>query len=158
MFLPYLQGERTPHRDPDARGVLFGLSSMTDRPRILRAVMEGVTFGLRDSFEILKGLTDASRVLAVGGGAKNRLWREILAANLKTTVATAEVDEGGAYGAAMLAALGAGQSLSSVKAWAKPGPETEPKPSDIERYDAIYEQFKSLYLDLKDRFKTVAAL
>jgi xylulokinase len=158
LFLPYLQGERTPHRDPDARGVLFGLSALTDRARILRAVMEGVSFGLRDSFELLKSISAIKRVLVVGGGAKNALWRRILAACLHSPVTIPVIDEGGAYGAAMLAALGAGTPLSDLKAWVRPGPATEPLAEDIERYDALYGQFKLLYKDLAARFKAVAAL
>jgi xylulokinase len=158
LFLPYLQGERTPHRDPDARGVLLGLSSMTDRARILRAVMEGVAFGLRDCFELLKTRTTVKRILLVGGGAKNPLWRRILSANLHAPVALPAVDEGGAYGAAMLAALGAGVPLADLKAWARPGPETTSDPAEVERYDALHEQFRGLYRDLAFRFKTVAAL
>ncbi|MDR2455458.1 MAG: xylulokinase [Deltaproteobacteria bacterium] len=158
LFLPYLQGERTPHRDPDARGVLFGLSSLTDAPRILRAVIEGVTFGLRDSFELLKSLTEVKSVIVAGGGAKNQLWREILAANLKTPVTAPLVDEGGAYGAAMLAALGDGAPLSEIRAWAGRGGETPPNPELSGRYDALYQEFKALYGDLAQRFKKVAAL
>ena len=158
LFLPYLQGERTPHRDPDARGVLFGLSSMTDRARILRAVMEGVTFGLKDSFEILKNLVDVKRILVVGGGAKNKTWLEILASTLRSAVTSPSVDEGGAYGAAMLAALGAGAPLSDIKAWVKPGEETCPNPALSEAYEGLYGQFKELYNDLFGRFKAVAAL
>jgi xylulokinase len=158
LWLPYLQGERAPHRDPDARGVLFGLSAMTDRARTLRAVMEGVTFGLRDCFELVKGLAEINNVLVVGGGASNKLWRRILAANLRTPVAVPAADEGAAYGAAMLAALGAGLGLDEVKAWVGRGPATEPDPADVERYGPIYEQFRALYGDLAGRFKAVARL
>jgi xylulokinase len=158
LWLPYLQGERTPHRDPDARGVLFGLSAATDRARTLRAVMEGVTFGLRDGFELVRGRAEIKRVLVAGGGASNALWRRILAANLRAPVTVPATDEGAALGAAMLAALGGGASLDSVKAWAGPGETTEPDPALIERYGPIYREFKALYRDLADRFKAVAKL
>jgi xylulokinase len=158
LWLPYLQGERTPHRNPNARGVLFGLSAMTDEHRVFRAVMEGITYGLRDSFELLKGMTEINRVLVVGGGAKSAVWRRMLAANVKRPITVPVTDEGGAYGAAMLAALGGGMALAEVKAWAAAGGITEPDESEYEKYDAVYGQFKALYDDLKDRFDAVAGL
>jgi len=158
LWLPYLQGERTPHRNPNARGVLFGLSTMTDEHRIFRAVMEGITYGLRDSYELLKGMTQIKRVLAVGGGAKSGVWRKMLAANMKSPINVPVIDEGGAYGAAMLAALGGGMKLSDVKSWVKTGEVTEPIESEYAKYDAVYAEFKALYVDLKDRFDAVAKL
>jgi xylulokinase len=158
LWLPYLQGERTPHRNPNARGVLFGLSTMTDEIRIFRAVMEGITFGLRDSFELLKDLTEIKRVLVVGGGAKSPIWRKILADNMKAPINVPVIDEGGAYGAAMLAALGGGMDLKTVKDWVKTGDITNPNEANYAKYDAVYGQFKALYNDLKNRFDAVAAL
>jgi xylulokinase len=156
LWLPYLQGERTPHRNPNARGVLFGLSTMSDEMRIFRAVMEGITYGLRDSFELLKERTPIKRVLVVGGGAKNKAWRKMLADNIKLPVVVPVIDEGGAYGAAMLAALGGGMDIAAVKDWVKEAAVTEPDESDYARYDAVYCQFKALYADLKQRFDAVA--
>jgi len=156
LWLPYLQGERTPHRDPNARGVLFGLSAMSDEMRVFRAVMEGITYGLRDSFELLKERTAIRRVLVVGGGAKNETWRKMLAANMKVPVTVPEVVEGGAYGAAMLAAMGGG--VEAVKGWVRESSVTEPDPAEYARYDEVYEQFKALYVDLKPRFDAVAGL
>ncbi|MDR2523764.1 MAG: xylulokinase [Synergistaceae bacterium] len=158
LWLPYLQGERTPHRDPNARGVLFGLSAMTNEMRVFRAVMEGITYGLRDSFELLKEQTAIRRVLVVGGGAKNAEWRKMLAGNMKVPVAVPVIDEGGAYGAAMLAAMGGGADLTMVKNWVKESSVTEPNETNYAEYDAVYEQFKALYVDLKPRFDAVAAL
>ena len=94
----------------------------------------------------------------VGGGASNALWRRILAANLQGPVTVPATDEAGALGAAMLAALGDGASLDSVKAWAGPGETTEPDPVLTERYGPIYGEFKALYRDLADRLKAVAKL
>ncbi|MDR1977457.1 MAG: xylulokinase [Synergistaceae bacterium] len=156
LWLPYLQGERTPHRNPNARGVLFGLSTMSDETRIFRAVMEGITYGLRDSFELLRERMPIKRVLLVGGGAKNKVWRKMLANNMKVPVTTPAVDEGGAYGAAMLAALGGGMDLATVKGWVKEAAVTEPDEADYARYDAVYGQFKALYADLERRFDAVA--
>ncbi|MDR1487386.1 MAG: xylulokinase, partial [Deltaproteobacteria bacterium] len=126
LWLPYLQGERTPHRDSNARGVLFGVSTMTDEAQIFRAVMEGITFGLRDCFELLKYITKIDRVLVVGGGAKSRLWREMLATNIKLPVIMPAIDEGGAYGAAMLAAIGTGLDVATVGQWQKTASVTDP--------------------------------
>ncbi|GHS98884.1 xylulokinase [Synergistales bacterium] len=157
LWLPYLQGERTPHRNPNARGVLFGLSSMSDETQMLRAVMEGVTYGLRDSFELLKArVPEIKRVLVVGGGAKNKVWRQMLSDNIKNTVVVPETDEGGAYGAAMLAALGGGLSEADVKSWVHYASETKPDENNYADYDAMYEQFKLLYKDLTARFDAVA--
>ena len=156
IFLPYLNGERTPYRDPDARGVLAGLSHQSDWPHILRAVMEGVSFGLRDSFELIKELSEVRRIWLVGGGGKNPVWRRILAANFQQPVQTPAVDEGGAYGAAMLAALGNGLDLAAVSAWVKPQFIEEPDPALAEFYDHWYPEYKNLYQDLKGRFKRLA--
>ncbi|MDR2180045.1 MAG: xylulokinase [Synergistaceae bacterium] len=158
LWLPYLQGERTPHRNPNARGVLFGLSTMSDEMRIFRAIMEGITYGLRDSFELLRERMPIKRVFLVGGGAKNRIWRKMLATNLKVPVTVPAVDEGGAYGAAMLAALGGGGEVAAVKAWVKEASATDPDAADYPKYDAVYGQFKALYIDLKQRFDAVAGL
>jgi xylulokinase len=158
LWLPYLQGERTPHRDPNARGVLFGLSSMTDEMRVFRAIMEGITYGLRDSFELLKERAPIKRVVVVGGGAKNKIWRQMLADNMKVRVTVPEIDEGGAYGAAMLAALGGGTSLATVKSWVKEAASAQPDEATYTIYDAVYGQFNALYPDLKPRFDAVAGL
>ncbi|HOO31533.1 MAG TPA: xylulokinase [Thermotogota bacterium] len=158
LFLPYLNGERTPHRDPDARAVLFGISSKTTRAEIARAVIEGVTFGLRDSFELIKTKTKITNIRIVGGGAKNRTWCTILADNFKLPVSIPENDEGGAYGAAMLAAKADGISDEEIASWISLKETIEPNPENYARYDVIYEQFKGLYRDLKERFKTVSQL
>jgi xylulokinase len=158
LWLPYLQGERTPHRDPYARGVLFGLSAMSDGPRVFRAVMEGISYGLRDSFELMKTrLPEIQRVFVVGGGAKNGTWRKMLADNIKVPVTLPETDEGAAYGAAMLAALG-DLSAADVRSWVREAAVTEPDEANYARYDAVYEQFGALYRDLKPRFEAVAKL
>lgn len=158
LFLPYLNGERTPHRDPDARGVLFRISSKTTQAEIVRAVIEGVTFGLRDSFELIKAKTMITNIRVVGGGAKNRTWCSILADNFKLPVSIPENDEGGAYGAAMLAAKASGISDEKIASWVKIRETIEPNPENFKKYDVIYEQFRGLYRDLKGRFKTVGQL
>lgn len=154
LFLPYLQGERTPHRDPHARGVFFGISTMHDRRDLLRAVVEGISFGLRESFELIQKLTPMSNIRVVGGGAKNKVWRQILADNFQMPVQVPEMDEGGAFGAAMLAALGNGIPLDQVMDWISISETVEPDPNHIPLYTERFSQFQGLYQDLKDRFRS----
>lgn len=158
LFLPYLNGERTPHRDASARGTLCGLSHSSDWPHILRAALEGVSFGLRDSFELVKKRTEIKRLYLVGGGAKNPVWRSILAANFQRPLVVPEVDEGGAYGAAMLAAMGDGLGLNEVAAWVRPKITVEPESKLVKAYDQWYPEFQGLYGDLKKRFQRLAEL
>ena len=108
-FLPYLQGERTPHADPDARGAFVGLSLQHDRGALVRAVLEGVAFGLRDSLELLRELgVSPTHGRASGGGARSRLWLGIVASVLGLPLELTAVDEGSAYGAALLAGVRGG--------------------------------------------------
>jgi xylulokinase len=105
LFAPYLAGERTPHADPDARGAFVGLELRHDRGALVRAVLEGVAFGLRDSLELLRALGVAGdRGRASGGGARGRLWLEIVAAVLGLPLELTVIEEGSAYGAAILGA------------------------------------------------------
>jgi xylulokinase len=156
IFLPYLNGERTPHRDPNARGVIFGLSSINTENDVLRATMEGITFGLRDSFELIKQKTEIKDMRIVGGGAKNKTWVKLVAANFKMPIKIPQIDEGGAYGASMLAALGNGQNLEQVLNWVKIKETVEPDSTLFEVYDELYEIYKNLYFSLKENFIEVA--
>ncbi|WP_255398029.1 FGGY-family carbohydrate kinase, partial [Petrotoga sp. 9PWA.NaAc.5.4] len=149
---PYLNGERTPHRDPNARGVFFGISSLNNENDILRSTMEGITFGLRDSYELIKGKTIIKDMRIVGGGAKNKTWAKIVATNFKMPVKLPEIDEGGAYGAAMLAALGDGQKVEDVLKWIKFKDIIEPNYEEMEIYDNYYEIYKKIYISLKEDF------
>src|SRR3954465_6581756 len=109
LFAPYLAGERTPHADPDARGAFVGLSLRPDRGALVRAVLEGVAYGLRDSLELLRTLgvcPDVGRIS--GGGARSALWREIVASVLDLPLETTRAEEGAAYGAALLAGVRSG--------------------------------------------------
>jgi len=158
LFLPYLNGERTPHRDPDARGVLFGLSSLHDVSHVLRAVMEGITFGLKDSYEAIQSLEQIQGLRMVGGGAKNRTWGQMVADIFGCEVEVPLVDEGGAYGAAMLAALGDGLPEQLVKNWVSLRERFSPNAQAKKRYEPLYTQYQQLYHDLKSRFGEVARL
>ncbi len=162
IFLPYLSGERTPHKDPFARGVFFGLSISTRREDMIRAVMEGVTFGLMDSVRIMEDLgVKIEEVRAIGGGAKSPLWRKIQADVFGRELSVMEKDEGPAYGAAILAWVGAGKFSTveeSVEELVKVKEVVEPDPENTERYRDFYEFYTSLYPVLKDRFKELGEL
>ena len=110
LFLPYLSGERTPHPDPLARGAFVGLTLRHGRGHLTRALLEGVAFGLKDSFSLIQaaGLSDIRQVRASGGGTKSALWRQILADVLGVELVTVNTTEGAAFGAALLAGVGAG--------------------------------------------------
>ena len=134
LFLPYLSGERSPHPDPLARGAFVGLTLRHDRRHLTRAVLEGVAFGLRDGLDLMleAGLPAPTQVRASGGGTASALWRQILADVLGAELATVETTEGAAYGAALLAAVGAGwfptvetacSALVRATPVARPGPD-----------------------------------
>ena len=117
LYLPYLMGERTPHLDPDARGVFFGLSAMHTRSDMLRAVMEGVTYSLRDCVEVFREMNvNVSDMMACGGGGSSALWREILSDVYNCSVKTVKSKEGPALGAAILASVGSGIYSSVTEA------------------------------------------
>ncbi len=155
-FLPYLTGERTPHADSNARGVFVGIHAGHERGHMVRAVMEGVTFALRDSLELMRGLdADAEEAVAVGGGARSDFWRQMQADVLNVPVVTVGPSGGAPYGAAILAAVGAGAFTSVPEAcqkWIKPLDRLEPNPQTHEAYERAYERYRSLYPRLKDHF------
>ncbi len=160
IFLPYVSGERTPYADPDARGVFFGLSLRHSRSHLIRAVMEGVAFGLLDSMNLLRGLGIAApRIRVTGGGSRSRLWRQIIADVFSVPVEVVE-DEGAAYGAALVAGVGArvfpsavtaARSAVRVRGRAKPGPASPV-------YPAYYRCYRDLYQSLRERFGDLARL
>ncbi len=161
LFLPYLQGERTPHNDPLARGVLFNMSADFDGVDLLHCVMEGVAFSLRDAQECLgadRAGTDRPAWL-VGGGASSRLWAQILANVLQKTIRTASGGQlGPALGVARLARLACtGESRAEVFAPPEPEWEYTPDPVLVPLYDAIYPRFRQLYKVLKPEFALAQA-
>lgn len=159
LFLPYLSGERTPHADPNARGVFFGLHHRHERPHLTRAVLEGVAFGLRDSLELVRAQgTAASEVRVSGGGAQSPLWRQILADVMDVTLVHAETPHGAAVGAALLAGVGA-ELFPNVVAASRAAVRTKGKtaPSEkVPRYEALYERYRALYPAVKDQFDALA--
>ena len=161
QFLPYLSGERTPHPDPLARGAFIGLTTRHTRAHMTRAVLEGITFGLRDSFELIKA-SEAGKVInqvrVSGGGAKSPLWRQIMADILGNTLVTVEALEGAAYGAALLAGVGAGvwPDVAAATAQIKVSDETHPG-QNRSAYEGIYATYRSLYPTLKETFANLSA-
>jgi len=152
-FLPYLTGERTPHFDPDARGAFAGLSVRHDRGALARAVLEGVAFGMRDALDLVASLGGHASVGRVsGGGAKSDLWMRILASVLELPLERVAVDEGAAYGAALLGGVAGGAWSSpeeAVHACVKVRGTVEPDPDWVEPYRDAIERYRALYPALR---------
>ncbi len=148
-YLPYLMGERTPHNNPNARGVFAGLSLDTTREDMTLAVMEGVSYGLRDALEIARSFgVEITRIRAIGGGAKSPLWCKVLANVMNVKVDKINCEEGPGYGAAILAAVGCGVYSSVEEAAAKfitVVDTIEQDPAIVAEYEKRYEVFKSIY-------------
>jgi xylulokinase len=154
LFLPYLTGERTPHPDPLARGAFVGLTVRHSKPHMTRSVLEGVAFGLRDSFELIKnaGLPNIEQVRVSGGGAKSPLWRQILADVFDAELVTVNTTEGAAYGAALLAGVGAGvwpDVDAACDACVKVTGSTVPQADMVPVYEEAYQAYTQLYPALK---------
>lgn len=158
-FLPYLMGERTPHNNPNARGTFIGMTMDTSREDMTQAVLEGVAFALRDSFEITKNLgVTIDRIRINGGGAKSPLWCKIIANVLNVKVDKINSEEGPAFGAAILAAVGCGKYATVEEAAAKlikVIDTTEQHPAIVELYNKKYNVFKELYPTLKEMFDKI---
>lgn len=161
LFLPYLTGERTPYPDPDARGVWFGLSLRHGLPHLVRSVMEGVAYALRDSFEIFHEIgVGISQVRASGGGARSPLWRQIQADATGHPHATINVDEGPALGVALLAGVGTGiysDVAHACRQTIRVADSTRPNPDAKAAYDRFYAVYRSLYPSLKAAYAMDAA-
>ena len=157
QFLPYLSGERTPYPDPLARGAFIGLTLRHSRAHMTRAVLEGVAFGLKDSFTLIQnaGLGAITQVRASGGGTKGALWRQIFASVLNSELVTVNTTEGGAYGAALLAGVGVGEWTdvpSACKTCIKITGSTQPESSQVAIYQNAYPIYQELYPILKPSF------
>lgn len=157
IFLPYLTGERCPYPDPFARGVFFGIGLNHKRSHFVRAIIEGISFGLNDSLNILRELgVKPESVKVSGGGARSQLWRKILASIFNLPVATINVTEGAAFGSALLSAVGTGHFSNVVEAAesiVKITSLTEPEKEWVEVYNELYPLYKKLYNDLKEDFR-----
>jgi xylulokinase len=154
LFAPYLAGERTPHADPDVRGAFVGLTFAHDRGALARAVLEGVAYGLRDCLEVLRELgIEATVGRASGGGARSELWLRIVASVLDLPLELTAVEEGAAYGAALLAGVAAGEwadPQEAVAACVRVRATVEPDPAWREAYRDRYERYRALYPALRD--------
>jgi len=156
QFLPYLTGERNPYPDPLARGAFVGLTVGHDRRHLARAVLEGVAFGLRDGLDLMvgAGMAAPSQIRASGGGIASALWRQILADVLGAEIATVNTHEGAAYGAGLLAAVGAGWfptvdaaagELVTARAAASPGPDETSYRDSHETYRRLYPALVAIF-------------
>lgn len=159
LFLPYLTGERTPHPDPLARGAFVGLTTRHTRAHLTRAVLEGVAFGLKDSFTLIESVVGAGasqQVRLSGGGAKSPVWRQILADVIGAPLVTTNSTEGAAFGAALLAAVGAGiypDVGAACAAAIRLTGETVPNPAAD--YARPYAAYRGLYPALKESFTQI---
>ena len=154
IFLPYLTGERTPYADPHARGAFVGLTVRHGRGHLVRAVMEGVAFGLRDGYELMRtaGVTAPEQIRASGGGTKSDVWRQIVADVIGAPLTGVTTEEGAAFGAAVLAGSGAGWANNGAELsqlWAQTTTSTEISEDD---YSAAYEVYRRQYPLLRDTF------
>lgn len=162
IFLPYLMGERTPHKDANAKGAFVGLTGRHTKQHIVRAVLEGITFAMRDSIEIMRelGLT-ITQVRTTGGGARSAVWRQIQADVFGAEVATINAAEGPAFGAALLAGVGTGvypDVETAADDIVRVVSKTEPDTRMTERYEEYYQVFRSLYPALKPSFDRLTDL
>lgn len=162
LYLPYLMGERTPHLDPDARGVFFGLSAIHTKRDMLRAVMEGVTYSLRDCIEVCREMgVNVSDMMACGGGGSSPLWRSMLADLYNCSVKTASSKEGPALGVAILASVGAGiysnvpQACNEI---VKIDKIQEPNSENVPECEKYYRLYTEIYPALKEKFSKLAEL
>ncbi|MBC7765909.1 MAG: xylulokinase [Hyphomonadaceae bacterium] len=160
MYLPYLMGERTPHLDADAKGVFYGLSARHTRQDMLRAVMEGVSYSLKDCMEIIKGMgIPVSEVRASGGGGKSKLWRQMQADMFNTDIVTISASEGPALGVALLAGVGAGVYKSVAEACEvtiKTASKQQADAMNANAYAQYYPIYGDLYQALKQTYKQTA--
>jgi xylulokinase len=148
IFLPHLSGMRTPEPNPDAKGVFFGITLRHGKPHFVRAILEGVAFGVRDSIEIFKELrVPVGEVRSIGGGSRSEIWRQIQADVLGLTHCTVNVTECAAFGAALLAAVGAGAYASvpeACRATIQPLGTSVPVAENAHVYDGNYRLYRAL--------------
>jgi xylulokinase len=162
IFLPYMMGERSPHPDPDCRGVFFGLSAMHGRPHLIRSVLEGVAFSQLECVEVFREMgVPVDDMVITGGGSKSRLWSQMLADLYGCPVSGMQSDEGAALGAALLGAVGAGLYTTVQEACAaviRRGGTLTPDAGKNSAYRPYFELYKKLYRTMKDDFRTLSKL
>ena len=159
FFLPYLMGERSPHNDPFARGSFIGMSMDTRREDMTLAILEGVTFALRDSLEVARSLgIEIKKTMICGGGAKSPLWKKLVANIMNVEVEVPVSEEGPGFGAAILAAVGCGEYdnvEAATKAIIKIKEKIKPEEELVLKYEERYQKFKKIYPALKGIFKEI---
>ena len=157
FYLPYLMGERSPHNDPDARATFIGMTMDTTREDMTQAVLEGVSFGLRDSLEVARSLgLKIERTKICGGGARSPLWKKMIANIMNMKVDVIESEEGPALGGAMLAAVGCGEypDVETIAAkMVKVVDTVEPDPELVAKYEERYQKFRKIYPAVEGLFK-----
>jgi len=162
LWLPYLMGERTPHLDSQARGMWFGLTAAHTRSHLVRSILEGVAYSLRDSLEIFKELgIPVEQIRASGGGSRSFLWRQIQADIYGKELVTLRTSEGSALGAALLAGVGA-KIYASVEESAQEAIQVKesmaPKPNQVATYERYYQVYRSLYPAVQELSHNLAKL
>ena len=159
IFLPYLTGERTPHANPNAKGAWIGLTPRHGRNEIVRSVLEGITYGMKDSLEIIRGMgVEIEQIRLSGGGAKSPFWRQMQADIYEKPVCTINAEEGPAYGVALLAGVGTGVWSSVEEACESAISVTSEQQNNREQsriYGQFYPVFQKLYRSLKDDFDLI---
>lgn len=163
LFLPYLMGERTPHLDPDCRGVFFGISAMHKKAHFIRAVMEGVTYSLYDCLSVLHEMNiNPSEMLLCGGGSKSDLWKGMICDTFGINALTARSSDAAALGVAILASVGAGIYKSVGDACKKMVPEADniikPDKANTENYRKYHSVYTSVYKSLKENYKALSEI
>lgn len=162
MFMPYLSGERTPLLDPEARGGFIGLTANHGREHMTRAVMEGVVFSLRQALDIMRGLgVEVTEIRAIGGGGRSPLWRRLQADIYRLPVYKMSVEEGPAYGAALLAGVASGvyRDLEGASSRASvDGPAVEPDQHNSKVYEDYFELYDSLYSQTREASHSLGRL
>jgi xylulokinase len=162
FFLPYLTGERTPHFDPDAKGAWVGLTVRHGRAHLIRSVLEGATYAMRDSLELIREMgQDLTQIRLSGGGARNPLWKQIQADIYGQDVCTINASEGPAFGVALLAQVGVGGFSTVMEACDATIKVVETTSTDRQTkalYDRAYPIYRKLYADLKGSFKAISEL
>jgi xylulokinase len=156
LWTPYLMGERTPHLDSGARGALIGLTALHTRAHVVRAILEGVAFSLRDTFTLFRDMNvPVTSIRLGGGGARSPLWRQIQADVYGHTVEIVEAEEGAAYGAALLAGVGAGLWPSvdaACAATVRVAASVTPQPAAVATLNARYSAYRRVYPATRDVF------
>jgi xylulokinase len=161
-FLPYLTGERTPHADPHARGAWIGLTLRHGREHLVRSVIEGATYAMRDCLEIIRGMKiPVKEIRLSGGGARSEFWRQVQADVYGQKVVTINAEEGPAFGAALIAAAGTGaykDVVEACEATIRVVSGTAPNAKAKRTYDKAYPLYGKLYRSLKDDFRAIASM